>query len=234
MGSFLATLCEALVSVDHAVAIKFLNDFLADDAYVRFSVSEMLFRLPRSKAVDDIRARRRDQMTSDEDLAHFTFLAQAAEDGWLQESVEELIESSRLAQRARGLAMASFSHLPETEFEDLIKRAKVTGTWVETAALESFRANHIRDRYGSIWFGRFMLEEDQDRSWAAIQVANYLADERWYLWESRTPKDAPRRRERLAYIQTNWQDIKRDLRRQKERDARLFGIKTPKGEIFPF
>lgn len=235
MGSFLVYLCEALLESDQEAAITFLHDYMVNDEIVRFDVAAMLFRVPRSELIDAVRDKILSRIVNDLDLAHFTVLAQSAADGWMDELIGKFVDSPNLARKATGLCIASYCHSSESTLEDWIVRAGIEKTWVEREVLDTLRRNHRRDRFASAWFERFLNEEDADRSWAAFEVAVHLADERWYLWNKNISDSLVTPREdRIKIIEMNWQHVKRNLRRERERKDHLFGIKIPKGEVFPF
>jgi hypothetical protein len=233
-GSFLVCLCEALFATDQQLALVLLRACQSRINLVTFDVAAMLFRLPRSELVDSAREDILRQIVDDEELAHFTYLAQAAADGWLDATIEVRINSPYLGQKAYGLAMASYRHSAASEFETYIRRANIDGTWIEQNVLPTLRRNHSKDRIARAWFERFLCETDE-RSWAAFEVAVHLADDRLRIWAGSDVVAATAQGEpRFKYIEMNDDYIQRHLRRERERKDCLFGIKIPRGEIFPF
>ncbi len=233
-GSFLVCLCEALFTTDDELALVLFQALKSSNGLVTFDAAPMLFRIPRSEFVDSAREDLLSKVVDDEELAHFAYLAQAADDGWLDTAIEHRVNSPYLGQTAYGLAMASYRHSSKSEFDRLIEQASIEGTWIEQHVLPTLRRNHMKDRIARLWFERFLYETDE-RSWAAFEVAVHLADERWFLWAGSDAVSATALGEsRFKFIEMNKDYVQRHLRRERERKDYLFGIKISRGEIFPF
>jgi len=232
LGAFYVDLCGALLRVDPELGFKLWIALRTAGSLVSFSPMQVAFHAPRSEAVDKARWQELERCTSDESLSCLSCLAQLARDGWLEETVENLLNSRFLAPRARGLTLASRAHFDTAAFESYVDQANVSGTWVQET-LDTLRHYHWRDQNARRYYERFLREPSSDRSWAAFQVFLHLTDRRFDVWRQicEASNSPPKDRIKLADISD---ELKRVTKRFKGREDVLFGIKRQPGEIYPF
>ena len=232
LATFYVDLCEALLNVNPSLGLDLCAALRAAKRLVSFDSMSMVFRAPRSAAVDKARLNELNGCTSDESLSRLAYFSQSSSDNWLRETVENLIGSPFLARKALGLTLAGLAHLDTAVYESYIERAEVGGTWVEDR-LDTLRRYHCRDQTARHYYERFLRELDADRSWAAFRVVLRLADRRFHLWRKSSESSNPPPKDRTKLV-----DISGELKQVTERSGSLndvlFGIKIKQGEICPF
>jgi len=181
-----------------------------------------------------------DECWSDSALAKLVFSCNRwKRDEWLESVVHELISAKRLWRRAKGLTLVSFSNATPARFAELVAKAAIDRTWVESS-LPPLRQNVRKNHMARHWYRVFLTAEDDDSAWGALQIVLANADERFLDWREEIESecvDIGATKRRLRFLQLGWstrRTLQQVIDRDKERRERLFGIKIQLGEIAPF
>lgn len=234
LGTFYQALVTALFAVRPELGMEVWTRLADDDGsdLPGSSTAEIAFRADGSQAIE---ARRRviEACWTDAQLASVAVAAaRHNRTDWLQDVISKLVRSSKLWQRAKGLCMASLSTLETLVFEDYVRIADVSDTWVWDQVL-AYRHQHLLDQRGLHWWCVFGTAEDEVVAWGAWRMLVACADARWTTWTGCWNEISKPRR--LAFLAAAEDDIKRACEEiDRERRNMFLGLKVTRGEIFPF
>jgi hypothetical protein len=236
LGSLLVDACAVLLERDPARGLRLWQALQREESVpFQFNTAEEAFEAPDSTEANVARDQELAQCSDDLEVSHVARLAEReGRREWLHGAVRQLIGAPELWRRAKGLMLASFSHLTTAEFEDLARRANVADTWVE-ACLKTMRDNVRANQLAHGWYRTYLTERDPDKAWGAYQVMLECGDERFYTWRQEIEREPGVDVERkVRFVTASWQSTQRALDRKDKRKDHLFGLKTPRGQVFPF
>lgn len=235
LGSFISQLCSVLLSEKPDLGQK-LWSMLREENHGPVLFDSMLaaFRAADSNAASQARQEALADCRDDGALSRFAYLAELfGKTSWLLATVQELITQPAVWKRAKGLAIASFSNVSLDEFDGIVARANVKGTWIGSQ-IPVLRKNILQNQHAQHWYHVCLDAETEEQSWGASRMLLLCGDSRFFTWRDRheIPSDSKHVR-RLKFLEANL-DLGRELDREKQRRDTLFGIKIEHGEVYPF
>jgi len=236
LGSLLVDVCAVLLERDPARGLRLLQALQREESVpFRFNTAEEAFEAPDSTDANVARDQELARCADDLQLSHVAGLAERqGRRDWLHRAVHQLSGAPELWRRAKGLMLASLSNVTVAEFEDLVRATSVADTWVE-ARLKTMRDNVRANQLARGWYRTYLTEQDPDKAWGAYQVMLECGDERFYTWrreiERQPGVDVDRK---VRFVMSSWQSTQRALDRKDKRKDHLFGLKIPRGQVFPF
>ena len=138
-------------------------------------------------------------------------------------------EKKPLWKRALSLTLASFSNLEVPQFDFYVAHAGIEHTWID---IDPLRVNLLKNQHAQHWYRLFLRADTEDAAWGALQMMLQCADRRFFIWRAEYEIGAPRKR--LRFLKGIDDEVSKSLKREKQRDETLFGIKIERGEVFPF
>ncbi len=236
VGSLLIQLCPLLLKYFPAEGLRLWRS-LRDKVpcVIAFDGAYAAFRAPDNTATYEGRDQILEECPDDASISRIAYLAELYErQEWLRATITRFIEATPLWRRAKGLTLSSFSNLSISEFDAYVVQAKLGGSWME-GHIPSLRLNVENNRFAQHWFDLFLTAANPDESWGALQMLQHCGDDRFFTWRGSYEDRATRNnRVSLAFLAMQETEIKKALDRTKERRDTLFGIKIPRGEIYPF
>jgi hypothetical protein len=240
LGTFLEPVCRVLLNRNPHLGLK-LWEILRkrENNPVVFNNVDIAFSADDSRESNVARKAVLEECWDDASIAQVAFSCDSSDRrDWLNKAIDALISAERLWRRMKGLTLASFSDTTPEQFEELVSRASVAGSWVNEN-LGPLRENVRRNRLAQYWYSVFLTTEDSDAAWGALQILLTLADERMLNWSDRIEKECAGREtveRRLRFLGLRWsrRDPRQEIGRERERKERLFGIKIQRGQIVPF
>jgi hypothetical protein len=236
VGSLLIQLCPLLLQYFPHEGLRLWRS-LRDRApcVIAFDDAYAAFRAPDNTAAYEGRDQILEECHDDESISRIAYLAELfARQEWLKAAIARLIEAAPVWRRAKGLTLSSFSNSTISEFEAYVVQAKLGGSWMEDH-IPVLRLNVEKNKFAQHWFDLFLTAADPDESWGALQMLQLCGDDRFFTWrgsyEDRAEGTDP---VKLKFLAMQESDIKKALDRTKERRDTLFGMKIPRGEIYPF
>ena len=236
LGSFFAALSEAAFVHEPATGLGLWRRLRSDDHNpARVDLDALPFRAPAGPECDEARREVLEGCRDDDALSRLAVAAQSSgAGGWLLDTVQELVNAPPLWRRALGLALAGLSDLPAAAFEAHVEAADVQRTWVENL-VPKFRADNRRNIWARVWYERFLSEQDPDVWWSSLQAFMRCGDARFAVWRGCAERRPVAERScKVAYAATNRERLRRALDRSGEREATFLGMRTHRGEVFPF
>jgi len=228
-GPFLA-LCEAMLARDPAKGVllcQALRRTLRSRYLGRGSVEDLLhvvFRVPVSDAVIEIRSQVLDAASSDEALYHFALVAEANGAGaWLRGIIEQDLASDSPRRVRRRLVLKMF----------ILAGAITENPWPEGQVESSYEdlrrqaaRSVARDGWARHWFKRYLAAATPADAYAAWKLFMHSADRRAWVWlpdELEANPDAPLRGRKLLNLKVNRSELQRmmDKRHDKLKDRFL-------------
>ncbi len=238
--TFLEPVCRVLLNRDPKRGFK-LWSFLRNPGETPRSIDDIAIAC-NAEPSDEARIARKmilDDCWSDTLIARIAFNYQkSGRQESLDEAIHDLISADQLWKRVKGIALASFSDISLERFEDLVLQSGIVGSWAEDSLgllRENVRKNHLAKH----WYSVFLMTDNPDEAWAALQVVESLSDSRLLLWRLQLEKshdgsEAVARR--LQFLDQCWRGrrIDDEFSRASARKDQLFGLRFPRGEIIPF
>jgi hypothetical protein len=222
-GAFLA-LCEALLARDPAKGVllwRALRRTRLTRYLGRGGIEELLhvlFRVPTSNAVIELRSQVLEAASSDQVLYHFALAAEANGAGaWLRGVIGQDLASGSPRQVRRGLVLKRFT-LARTNSED---------PWPEGLAESSYEdlrrqaeRSVARDGWARHWFRRYLAAATPAEAYAAWKLFMHSADRRAWLWlpdELEANPEAPLRRRKLLNLEVNRSELQRIMEKRHDK-----------------
>jgi hypothetical protein len=236
LGGLLTTISQVLLAHDSPLGLTLWHQ-LKDDQHnpMRFDAPAVAFSAANTSHSNQARWLTINDSHTDAQVSRIAYLAEKkGRHEWLKATITELINDSRLWRRALGLTLAGFSNVGLATFDNYVRVAQITETWVE-GQVPFLRQQVSQNAFARVWFHRFLNDNDEDASWGALQMLIECADERFFTWcdESETiPKSMQDRR--LRILASRGQNLKETFNRDKARRDTLFGIKVERDEVVPF
>lgn len=234
LGSFYAQLAAMLFYRDPALADDVRVALLQRGEPIHFDDIASAFLAPDGAgdaAADRVLA----DAYTDDDLAAIAWHAtKRGREDWIRTATRRLIKQPYLHQRAKGIALASFSDISLDNYQQLVRDADVQGTWVEKVATDLGLG--VRDNaWAKDWYRRRLSSTDLEGQWAALQVVLELADERFWLWRRAIAKGVGKDLEvEDKYFEAIKNELNRRLDLSKERATQFLSLKIQRGEVVPF
>jgi hypothetical protein len=241
LGTFLESLCRVLLNRNpprgrqlwEALSRKEFNPVVFDTTNIAFGADDNTESLSARRIILD-------ECWHDAAIADVAFACESAgRRDWLRSTIEELISDPSLWRRMKGLTLASLADIPEPQFEDFVKRAEVTNTWVGEN-LRPLKEAIRKNRLARHWYSVFLGAENPDAAWGALQIMLLIADERFLVWRREVEKDAvdqERATSRVRYLELKWSsdgDAEKSISRERDRKDKFLGISIQWAHAFPF
>lgn len=239
-GAFLA-LCEAMLRLAPtrgAALWRALSEVMATRYIGMAGVNErlhMLFRVPSSEPIEDLRRAQLDPAASDTDrklidLALAAGLAGQRE--WLEQRIAEDVASPLPWRQRRGITLSGFVIPGEADVAAPWDAGEARSSF-EEARREAARRRH-RARWAREWWRAYVEAATPQDALAAWIVFRDTADDRAWAWvagslDKEGCSDAFRLK-RAAHAQLNLSDLKRKLEKGlRAKEDELFGRKIVGG-----
>jgi hypothetical protein len=234
LGSLYAFLCPVLIDLEPSLGWKLWEVlYNARSVPINFGMTEDAFVAPDGPEADKAREQVLSDANDDAKLARVAWFAERHGRGrWLKRIVSSDIAAPQLWRRARALALASFSNMPTHEFRDFVARANVARTWVGEQ-VSSYEHQLQRNHWARHWYELYLHVSSDEEAWGAFQMFLASVDERVELWQGAAEQTSGVT-DRIRHACVNAQPILNAIARDNKRRDHLFGIKTERGEIYPF
>jgi hypothetical protein len=237
LGTFFAEMSLMLMSRSPGLGCSLWRFLYAERAnHATGMTVEFPFVAEDSPEVAEVRRDVLEECWDDSSLSQIAYFCERhGRQVWMKAVVDALVVDPLLWRRAKGLAFASFACITENEFERIVERAQIRGTWVEHQ-ISGLRGN-VRDNvFAQHWYRLFLRSADPDVWWSAFQVVRRCGDERFWTWhrELEAEDGAVDLTTKLAYLAVNSQDTEKELNRAGDRKKRLCGLDVEHLEILPF
>jgi hypothetical protein len=235
IGSFLGQLCSILLFRNPQLGQELWHALRSlPDSPIVFDSMVAALRADDSEVASGARWEALSDCNTDADLSRFAVLAELFQKkSWLSASIQQLIRSHAMSSRAKAMTIASFSNIPEEEFESIVTLADVKNTWIEPQ-VPYLRRNVTRNSFAQHWYRCFLDAGTNEQSWGGYKMLLLCGDERFFAWrhQCEQPNDL-RHQRRLRFLEAN-SEVRRELDRTEERSKTLFGIEIKRGEVYPF
>jgi hypothetical protein len=234
-ATFFARLCPGLLEHDASIGLRLWKHLYGEkNSPVLFDGVNAAFSAPDNAATDEARWILIGNAFNDETISKISLLAELeGRQSWLRSAIEKLLGEAALWKGALGLTLASFSNISVADFDSYVRQANVGGSWVEEK-VSTLREHVNENQFAQHWFEAYLSTEDEESSWGALQMMLACGDQRFYVWRERNEIRTEQRERRLRYLASRERDIEKSLDRSEKRKEVLFGIKTERGEVFPF
>jgi len=195
-------------------------------------LDEYLFYVDDNAELDEMRWQLLQDCATDEGVAQIArYASKHGRQEWIRRATERAVSETALEVRARGLTLASFADVSVAEFDELVRKANLAESWLESVALKELRPRAVRNAHAKWWFRKFIDADTVEESWGALQLALHGSDERFKEWPAEFEND-PRAevQRRLRFLRIAETRFEKQLNRVRERMHLLFGIKIEAGQ----
>jgi hypothetical protein len=181
--------------------------------------------------------KRVDLCINDEELLEFCIVAQKGKGSeWLLTYALKEVESEIPWRKHRGLTLLGFIESKDS-FEKLQSlERELPDIWTKGLVQLSIQ-RWQRNQWAKEWFERFLVEENEAKSWGDFQLFLQCVDGRYALWEEdlREKFDLCSRKKRELFWCLNEDNIKKAIKKQKDELKKvLFGESIKENEMWPW
>jgi hypothetical protein len=234
-ATFFARVCPGLLEHDPPTGLRLWKHLYGErNSPVLFDAVNAAFSAPDNAATDEARWILIGNAFDDETISKISLLAELeGRQSWLRSAIERLLREAALGKKALGLALACFSNISVAEFDSYVEQANVGGSWVEEK-VSTLREYVRENQFAQHWFEAYLSADDEEISWGALQMMLACGDHRFYVWRQGKEIRTAQGERRLRYLASRAREIEKSLDRSEKRKDVLFGIKTARGDVFPF
>jgi len=223
-------LCPVLFEYEPELGLTLWKHLKADSGWLIFDAVRAAFDPPDNSATEEARSILLSGCHNDAEISRVAEMAEfTGRHAWLLRTIEMLVSEAPLWKRALGLTLASFSNLDVPQFDFYVTRAGIEHAWIDVDAL---RLNLLNNKHAQYWYRLFLRADTEDAAWGGLQMMLQCADGRFFIWRAQYEIEASSKR--LRFLKGIDDEVNKLLKRDKQRNETLFGIKIERGEVFPF
>ena len=238
------TLCGILIkkqTSDGLALYRKLNDktlirIVDSETHIRW-LDFVLFSGPEEANLITEWDNRITQCTNDQELLELVIITTSGNGKrWLKSRINSGLQSTIQLERARCITILGF--LDDDDAGKLleIEATSDLDTWVVSVAKESL--HHWRKNlWAKTWFGRFLTEKDDIKSWAAFRLFLECIDRRYYFWKQQVVDTANIKTggfDRLLFLESQYDVINNKIKNNEKPIQESFLSQKILREMWPW
>lgn len=197
-----------------------------------------LFQCQIHEYIQPIWKEKLERCSNDLELSEFVFLVQyTGNTTWLQELIQEDLNSPWQFDRARSISLLGF--LEGGNGETILQKfCDMPPCWIQKVAEKALKC-YRKNLWAKQWFQKFLEDEDDVRAWANFKLFLKCVDSRISIWEPEFVNEESlkntRVEERVRFLRLNHNEVQNHVKKnEKKRKETFIGEKVLKDEVWPW